>query len=210
MTRRVYWGLGVLAILIIGVSAVLLLWDIEPKLLKKPPPGETYTTGHVDGEELNNKLIKMQRRNHQYGPRVVEERLYYDGNFTIIVNEPVPVVRYKEKLKYHLDHSPLFFDLASLVEDEFPKELITYRKGSLKYVDLYPSDSWYSRWKSHTTEAIQNISFYWIFYVQVSIEVPPLPKCSDCVLPPYIEPLLLPLEFSLDKPCLSAVGNASK
>lgn len=203
-------------------------------------------------EELKStELIKMQCRNHQYTQRVIKERLYYDDNFPTIVNKSVPVVRYKEKLEYRLNLSPLLFDLASLVENESPKELMTYGKEALKSVDLYPSDSWYSRWKSHTIKAIQSnpmldscccninafalqlsVSYGLQLYHKVgavslndihahindihghiivaTIEEPPALNCSDLfVIPPYVEPVRLP-DFSLNKPRIRAVDNASK
>ena len=53
MTRRTYWGIGVLIVLLICVSVFLFekYIDPEPKLLRKPPPGETYATGHWEGNK---------------------------------------------------------------------------------------------------------------------------------------------------------------
>ena len=71
MKSRMYWGVAILIILLIGVSVFMLMRnrDTEPKVIykvpsaevmqqvrkanavKKPPPGETYGTGYWDGDE---------------------------------------------------------------------------------------------------------------------------------------------------------------
>ena len=76
MSKKLIWGLGFLVGLIIGVSAAMLMrqTDTEPKVIykvpsaeviqqarkanavKRPPPGETYGTGHWDGEEWHRTV----------------------------------------------------------------------------------------------------------------------------------------------------------
>lgn len=53
MKPKTYWTLGVLVVLLICASVFLFEKYIDPEhdLLKKPPPGETYTTGHWEGDE---------------------------------------------------------------------------------------------------------------------------------------------------------------
>ena len=66
MSKKLYWGLGVLIILLIGVligaGGVLLLWDTDTdpaeKILKPPPQGETFATGHWDGDKWNRTVPK--------------------------------------------------------------------------------------------------------------------------------------------------------
>ena len=49
-------------------------------------------------------------------------------------------------LKYHSDSPRLLQDLAALTCDDSPAESIAYGKEALKYIDVYPSDSWYGLW----------------------------------------------------------------
>ena len=67
MSKKLYWGLGVLMILIIGVligaGGVLLLRDTDTEpaeeiALKPPPPGETFATGHWDGDKWHRTVPK--------------------------------------------------------------------------------------------------------------------------------------------------------
>lgn len=58
MRNKLYWGLGVLIVLLICVSVFLFekYMDPEPELLRRPPPGETYTTGHYDGDKWHRTV----------------------------------------------------------------------------------------------------------------------------------------------------------
>ena len=59
MKPKTYWALGVLGVaMIIGAGVFLFekYIDPAPELLRKPPPGETYTTGHWDGDEWHRTV----------------------------------------------------------------------------------------------------------------------------------------------------------
>lgn len=63
MSKKLYWGLGVLLILIIGAGGVLLLWDTDTEpaekiALKPPPEGETFATGHWRGDKWHRTVPK--------------------------------------------------------------------------------------------------------------------------------------------------------
>ena len=193
MKSRIYWGVALLIILLIGVSVFMLMrnTDTEPKVVYRVPSTEVV--------QQAQKANALKRPAHSH--RVIEEYPYSEAALQAryslfapsVYNEKLLSIC-KEMLRYHLDSSRLLFDLTSLAEDEFPKELIAYRKETLKNVDLYPSDSLYSRWKSRTTKAIQNFcvfSYEPIFLGELLI-VPDLPD-----IPPFIDPLPL-FEFSLD------------
>ena len=193
MTRRVYWGLGVLVILIIGAGCVLLLWDTGPKLLKKPPPGETYATGHYEGnkwrrrvppdpetifidskelvygvqggdftyEELEEKYKFGDSKNRRVFGKYIIEKYPYSGlalterlqlaendenskEFIKTIYDPsILLPRYKEMMRYHRDSPRLLFKMARLLEDDSLAESIKYGEEALKYLHLYPYNSWY-------------------------------------------------------------------
>ena len=93
MRKRMYWGLGVLVILLICGCVFLFekYTDPERVLLKKPPLGETYTTGHWDGDKwirtvppdpetiyvdgIKYTYEELERANDESG-WVVKQRIY--------------------------------------------------------------------------------------------------------------------------------------
>ena len=215
MPKKMYWGFAALIILNIGVACVLLLRrpDTEPKIIykvpsaevmqqvrkanavKKPPPGETYGTGHWHGDEWHRTAppepeaisvddemwtyadLEMKVR-YGYGERMKAYRLLIEayphselalharyqlterdenGKF-IFPDSQTKLERYKEMLKYHPDSPRLLQDLAELTEVDAPEESIFYAKEALKYVDLYPSDSWYGLW-TEPEEIHHNLGF---------------------------------------------------
>ena len=230
MRNKMYWGFCALIILLLGVSAVLLLRDTdidtEPEVVYTAPP-----------EQPVKKLVLTPRpsvsRMLQVTGTLTADTLLSKVPFTVRdildnAGENFVRIKYKEILKYLPDASHLNFHLANLTEKEIPKASNAYGKEAFKYVYFYPSDSWYSRWKFHTTQAIQSdsmrdsgchinafalqlsSSYRLRHIIVVTVEDPPPPQRVDrsdlCVLPPFVE-------FSLEEPPLGAVDkalNASK
>lgn len=158
MTRRMYWGLAILMILFVGVTAVLRLRDVDTEpitiykvppdeqvksvVLKKPPSGENFMTGHWQGdvwhrtappapetvtvdEEILSYEELLQKvwgpmKNHQRRTIIAEypyseaalQARYYLTG-GYSFNKARKLSALKEMLKYHSDSPRLLADIVS-------------------------------------------------------------------------------------------------
>lgn len=77
MNRRLYLGLGIL-ILLIGVGCVLVMQQTAPteQILKPPPQGETFATGHWDGDKWHRAVPKNPETITYKGETLTLDELY--------------------------------------------------------------------------------------------------------------------------------------
>ncbi len=190
LKKHAWWMLA----LVVGLGTSVLILDLTapppavvevpppviessepPKLvLRAPPLGETYGTGHwdgdqwhrtvpavpekisVDGEMLSYEELKkkMWRGTYPYVQRVIEEYPYSEAALMaryriasdVWPDESLLLARYTEMLKYHPDSPRLLQNLAELTWENSPEEAIAYGKEALKYKPLYPEDTMYGLW----------------------------------------------------------------
>ena len=80
MTRRAYWGLVILIIGLISVGCVLFIQRTDTKpteqILKPPPEGETFATGHWDGDTWHRTVPKNPETITYKGAKLTLSELY--------------------------------------------------------------------------------------------------------------------------------------
>ena len=119
MTRRAYWGLVILIIGLISVGCVLLgqRTTLEPKLLRKPPPGETYSTGNW----LHGKWYRAVDR----GP----ETIFIDGKLTYgVIDAEGEELTYEEiEERYNRKLGEGRIVIGDQVIEKYPYSYIAYK-----------------------------------------------------------------------------------
>ncbi len=184
MRKRLYWGIAPLIILMIGVAAVLMfrgtetdpvtIYKVPPDeqvrrtFRKKPPVGETFMTGHWEGdvwvrtappapetvtvgdevlsyEELKEKArgggpaAKALVREYPYSPAALRKRYNYIRGYS----KAEKLEKYKEMLKYHPDSPRLLYDIMRIMYDNDSfEEAIRYGKEAVKYADAFVDTSY--------------------------------------------------------------------
>ena len=82
MTRRAYWGLVILIIGLISVGCALFIQRTDTnqhpaeQILKAPPEGETFATGHWDGDTWHRTVLKNPETITYKGAKLTLSELY--------------------------------------------------------------------------------------------------------------------------------------